>query len=324
MKECIEMTNLAKLRTKEHFTDLEKNPNDDLLKIFTDATFDPLFSQVFELAGYKPTDITTRTVFVGRHAKDSVKAMARHLISTIYHVKRGLKSKNVDIIQKVAFIDHFLGEFGNVSKKDFYGEIAHLSSPEEVDKARVAFEVAAYYVNNGEYGSAIQNGIVDFLNILTNSLKLAETEEFLSIDLIDLVEMSIFDTHDALLKMMADTSYTHKAYCMKIWVDIFNNSPYLLWININETGVVRAYNMLDCIGLYRVHFESDIFDSRDLRLKRCTIFGELNAAYGTSDTVVPATKPKKFNKATAYFKKKGKHLKYQARKAENCTQAVVA
>lgn len=303
------MTNLAKLRAKENYTDLDNGSNDDLLKIFTDTNFDPLFSQVFDLAGYKPTHISMRTIFIGRHAKDSVKAMARHLIGTIFHVKRGLKNKSIDISEKVAFIDHFLGEFGNVSKVDFFGEIAHLSSPEEVEKARVAFEMAAHLVNNGKYASAIQTGIIDLLNTLTNSLKLAETEEYLNIDLIDLVEMSIFDTDGALVKMMNDSSYNHKGNCMKVWVDIFNTSPYLLWININETGVVRAYNMLECVGLYRVHFESDIFDSRDLRLKRCAIFGELNATYGTSDTVIPATKPKKVNKATKYFKKKGKFKK---------------
>lgn len=302
-------TNLDKLRAVEHYSDYAKNPNDEVFKLFMpNSDYDPLFSQVFALAGYKVTDITTPTSFISRHAKQSLKAMAHHLISVIFHVKRGLKNKKVSMEDKMEFIDHFMGEFGNVTNGMFYDDIAYLSSPTETHKARDAFMVAAEHIKNGEYGTAIFKGIIELLNILINSLNQAETGEFMNIDFIDLVEMAIFDTNGALVKMMVDESYKHQTNCLAVWIGILNNSPYLLWIKINETGVVRAYDMQEAIGLYRVMFDGS-FDSSDLRLKRRAIFGDLNLAYGTHDTAIPTTKPKTINKNTKYFKKKHKYAK---------------
>lgn len=303
-------SNFDKLRGKENYFDFAKTPNDELFKTFIpNSDYDPLFSQIFELAGYKQTDITTRTVFIGHHAKNSLKLMAHHLIKVIFNVKRGLKNEDVNIQDKIPFIEHFLGEFGNLKNGNFYDQITYLSSPEETEKARIAFQVAFDYVKSGEYSADLFQGIIDLLNVLTNSLKLAKTGEFMSVDLVDLVEMAIFDTDGALVKMMADHSYTHQVNCLPVWLEILNTSPYLLWLKVNETGVVRAFNIQEAIGVYRIKFDSDEFDSADLRLKRRTIFNELNVAFGTSDTVVPENKPKKFNKATEYFKKKHKYAK---------------
>lgn len=307
------MSNFEKLRQKENFLDFVNAPDHELFQIFVPGTdFDPVFSQVLELAGYKQSDLTTPSLFVGRHVQEHCTDMARHFISLIYNVKRRLCNKQVPLEHKTKMIDQFLGEFGCVNDLHFTPELVHLSGPEEVEKARIAFLKAAQRIKSGDYGSTLYNGIVDLLNIITNSLKKVESGEFASIDFLDMVDIALFDTSEAILELMGDDNYQHHTYNMKIWSEILNTSPYLLWLSVKEdgkdAGVTRAYNIVEANAVYPMSFESQLTDSADLRLKRLNIFNELNLAFGTLDTVVPATKPKTVNKRREHFKKKQKYM----------------
>lgn len=307
------MPNYEKLRQKENFFDFVNAPDHELFQIFVPGTdFAPVFSQVLELAGYKPTDLTTPSLFTGRHVQEHCVAMARHFISLIYNVKRMLCNKQVPLERKTKMIDQFLGEFGRVKDVYFTPNLVHLSGPEEVEKARIAFEKAAHLIKNGDYDSTMYNGIVDLLNIVTNSLKKVESGEFVSIDFLDMVDIALFDTSAPILELMGEDKYQHHTYNMKLWSDILSNSPYLLWLSVKEegkdAGVTRAYSIVEANAVYPLTLDSQLTDSADVRLKRLNVFNELNLAFGTLDTVVPATKPKIVNKHREHFKKKQKYM----------------
>ncbi len=309
------MLNYAKLRQKENYFDFVNAPNHELFQVFVPGTgFDPVFSQVLELAGYKPSDVKTPSLFIGRHIQEHCVAMARHFITLIYNVKRGLRNPDLPMENKTKFIDQFLGEFGCVKGAKFVVDIVHLSEPEEVEKARIAFEKAAHLIEDGDYTSTIYNGVIDLLNILTNSLKKVVSGEFISIDFLDMVDIALFDTSEPILELMGEGKYQHHIYNLPIWTDILNTSPYLLWLKVEEgkeAGIKRAYSITDATAVYKLNLEPQLTDSADVRLKRLNIFNELNLAFGTLDTVVPATKPKKVNKSREHFKKKQKYRNRQ-------------
>lgn len=309
------MLNYEKLRQKENYFDFVNALDHELFQIFVPGTdFDPVFSQVLELAGYKPSDLTTPSSFIGRHVQEHCVAMARHFISLIYNVKRRLRNEDVPLENKTKMIDQFLGEFGSVKDVYFTPDLVHLSGPEEVEKARIAFVKAAHLVKNGDYGSTIYNGIIDLLNIVTNSLKKVESGEFVSTDFLDMVDIALFDTSEPILELMGEDKYQHHTYNMPIWTDILNTSPYLLWLKVEEgkeAGVKRAYSIIEATAVYPMSLESQLTDSAEVRLKRLNIFNELNLAFGTLDTVVPATKPKTVNKRREHFKKKHKYMNSQ-------------
>lgn len=316
------MLNFEKLRQKENFFDFVNAPDHELFQIFVPGTdFDPVFSQVLELAGYKQSDLSTPSLFIGRHVNEHCIAMAHHFVSLLYNVKRMLRNKRVPLERKTKMIDQILGEFGRVNDAYFMPDLVHLSGPEEVEKARIAFVKAAHYIKNGDYGSTIFNGIIDLLNIVTNSLKKVESGEFASIDFLDMVDIALFDTNEPILELMGEDKYQHHIYNMKLWSDILNNSPYLLWLSVKDdekdAGVTRAYSIVEANAVHTMSFDAQLTDSADVRLKRLNIFNELNLAFGTLDTVVPATKPKTVNKRREHFKKKQKYMNNQNNKGNN-------
>lgn len=315
------MGNYNKLRANENFFDFVKTPDSNLFQIFVPNTdFDPVFSQVLELAGYKERDLETRSLFIGRHVQKHCVDMAHHFVSLLYHVKRMLSKKQVPLARKTKMINQILGEFGNIEDVHFIADIVHLSDSEEVEKARVAFESAARYVNSGDYGSTIFNGIVDLINIITNSLKKIESGEFVSTNFIDMVDIALFDTSEAIVELMGDDKYEHHIYHLKLWSEILNNSPYLLWLVVKDqgkdAGIVRSYSIEEATAAYRIDFDAQLTDSADVRLKRLNVFNELNLAFGTHESVVPSTKQKKVNKRREYFKKKQKYCD-QHKKLQN-------
>lgn len=306
------MPNYEKLRQKNNFFDFVNAPENELFTIFQPGTqYDPIFSQVLELAGYSIQDAGTPSLCVGRHVNDHCKKMAHHFVSLLYHVKRMLRNKKVPITRKTKMIDQILCEFGIVSKVEYQPEVVYLSSPDEVEKAKVAFETAAKFINNGDYGSTIYGGMVDLINILTNSLKKIESGEFVNIDFIDMVDIALFNESQPMLELMGDDQYAHHAFNMKIWKDILNTSPYLLWLSVQDSGVVRAYSIEKANAAYRMEFDAQFTDSADVRLKRLNVFNELNLAFGTHETVVPSTKTKTVNKRREHFKKKHKYMNKQ-------------
>lgn len=308
------MSNYEKLRAKENFFDFVNAPDSSLFQIFVPGTdFDPVFSQVLELAGYKEADLSVRSLFVGRHVQKHCKDMAHHFVSLLYHVKRMLSKKEIPVERKTKMIDQILAEFGGVANLNFVADIVHLSSPEEVQKARIAFDRAAHYVNAGDYSSTIFNGIVDLINIMTNSLKKIESGEFISIEFLDMVDIALFNTSEAIVELMGDIKYKHQTHHLKIWSDILNTSPYLLWLSVKdkgtEAGVVRAYSIEEANAVYCMDFDAQLSDSSDVRLKRLNVFNDLNLAFGTHESVVPSKKQKKVNKSREYFKRKQKYIK---------------
>ncbi|HFG7030319.1 TPA: hypothetical protein ACGIK9_002804 [Acinetobacter baumannii] len=308
------MPNLEALLNIENFHSPNTNNKNNLflevLQVLNpDSASNYFTTQILELAGYTETDKTSKTLFLGHNIRKHARELAHKLVTVIFNVKLALKNKSISIELKKDFIHQFLSEFGNVETGDFIPAIVYLSKKEDIEAAEVAFKKAIILIKNDNYGAVIFQSMIELLNIITNNLKAIESGIYYDWNFLDMVEVMLFNQDEPILSLMNDQKYKHKQVIFDLSINIFNTSPYFLFLNISDKGINRAYNLVDAHALYLLKFEGQLTDSADVRLKRLNTFNHLNLIYGTLDTVEPSVKPKKHNKNTEYFKKRNRNKK---------------